>query len=146
LQSMNCSTVSERPPVLRPARHGRAQHRGVLSCCSAGVRCRNPGCRDWCPRRWLAGVAGPPIGADLLHLAEIEQRAGGMASSGGAGTLEGIVLSGGVVATYDMMSGASLAVCYQRRLEGWSVRGRVENGPQRERDIGRGREWTSQPG
>jgi len=44
-------------------------------------------------------VAGPVIGADLLHLKEIEQSAVGMASIGGAGTFDGIVLSG-IVAAY----------------------------------------------
>jgi len=68
-------------------------------------------CRDWCCRRrgavsadvstvdaapvaLVAGAAGPLIGADLLHLREIGQRAVGVASIGGAGTFDGIVLSG----------------------------------------------------
>jgi uncharacterized membrane protein len=51
------------------------------------------------PVAYVAGVAGPLIGADLLHLKEIEQSAVGMASIGGAGTFDGIVLSG-IVAAY----------------------------------------------
>ena len=51
------------------------------------------------PVAYIAGVAGPLIGADLLHLKEIEQSAVGMASIGGAGTFDGIVLSG-IVAAY----------------------------------------------
>ena len=47
---------------------------------------------------YVAGV-GPLIGADLLHLREIEQSAVGVASIGGAGTFDGIVLSG-IVAAY----------------------------------------------
>jgi uncharacterized membrane protein len=47
----------------------------------------------------VAYVAGPLIGADLLHLREIEQSAVGVASIGGAGTFDGIVLSG-IVAAY----------------------------------------------
>jgi uncharacterized membrane protein len=43
------------------------------------------------PVSYIAGVAGPLIGADLLHL-EVEQSAVGMASIGGAGTFDGIVL------------------------------------------------------
>jgi hypothetical protein len=39
------------------------------------------------------------VGADLLHLKEIEQSTVGMASIGGAGTFDGIVLSG-IVAAY----------------------------------------------
>lgn len=42
---------------------------------------------------------GPLIGADLLHLRDIEKIATGVASIGGAGTFDGIVLSG-IVAAY----------------------------------------------
>jgi uncharacterized membrane protein len=51
------------------------------------------------PVAYIAGVAGPLIGADLFHLKEIEQSTVGMASIGGAGTFDGIVLSG-IVAAY----------------------------------------------
>ena len=51
------------------------------------------------PIAFIAGVAGPLIGADLLHLKEIEEIAVGMASIGGAGTFDGIVLSG-IIAAY----------------------------------------------
>jgi uncharacterized membrane protein len=54
---------------------------------------------DAAPVAFIAGVAGPLIGADLMHLKEIEQSAVGMASIGGAGTFDGIVLSG-IVAAY----------------------------------------------
>jgi uncharacterized membrane protein len=54
---------------------------------------------DAAPVAYVAGVAGPLIGADLLHLREIEESAAGMASIGGAGTFDGIVLSG-IVAAY----------------------------------------------
>ena len=54
---------------------------------------------DAAPVAYVAGVAGPLIGADLLHLKEIEQSAVGVASIGGAGTFDGIVLSG-IVAAY----------------------------------------------
>jgi uncharacterized membrane protein len=54
---------------------------------------------DAAPVAYVAGVAGPLIGADLLHLREIEQSAVRVASIGGAGTFDGIVLSG-VVAAY----------------------------------------------
>jgi uncharacterized membrane protein len=54
---------------------------------------------DAAPVAYVAGVAGPLIGADLLHLREIEASAVGMASIGGAGTFDGIVLSG-IVAAY----------------------------------------------
>ena len=53
---------------------------------------------DAAPVAYVAGVAGPLIGADLLHLREIEQSAVGIASIG-AGTFDGIVLSG-IVAAY----------------------------------------------
>jgi uncharacterized membrane protein len=46
------------------------------------------------PIAFIAGVLGPLIGADLLHLPEIKNVATGMASIGGAGTFDGIVLSG----------------------------------------------------
>ncbi len=51
------------------------------------------------PVAFVAGVAGPLIGADLLHLKDIRKIAVGMASIGGAGTFDGIVLSG-IVAAY----------------------------------------------
>jgi uncharacterized membrane protein len=54
---------------------------------------------DAAPVAYIAGVAGPLIGADLMHLREIEQSAVGLASIGGAGTFDGIVLSG-IVAAY----------------------------------------------
>ena len=46
------------------------------------------------PIAFCAGVLGPLIGADLLHLKEIEKINTGVASIGGAGTFDGIVLSG----------------------------------------------------
>ena len=48
---------------------------------------------------FIAGVLGPLIGADLLHLRDIEALETGVASIGGAGTFDGIVLSG-IVAAY----------------------------------------------
>ena len=54
---------------------------------------------DASPVAFVAGVAGPLIGADLLHLKDVVRTATGMASIGGAGTFDGIVLSG-VIAAY----------------------------------------------
>jgi uncharacterized membrane protein len=51
------------------------------------------------PVAFIAGVAGPLIGADLFHLRDIGPSATGIASIGGAGTFDGIVLSG-IVAAY----------------------------------------------
>ena len=51
------------------------------------------------PVAFVAGVGGPLIGADLLHLKEIRATEAGMASIGGAGTFDGIVLSG-IIAAY----------------------------------------------
>lgn len=48
---------------------------------------------------FIAGVLGPLLGADVLHLREIPRIATGMASIGGAGTFDGIVLSG-ILAAY----------------------------------------------
>ncbi|MFN8624965.1 MAG: DUF1614 domain-containing protein [Candidatus Binatia bacterium] len=42
---------------------------------------------------FAAGVFGPLVGADLLHLRDIENISAGVASIGGAGTFDGIVLS-----------------------------------------------------
>jgi len=50
------------------------------------------------PIAFTAGVLGPLVGADLLNLRRIERVSTGMASIGGAGTFDGIVLSG-LVAT-----------------------------------------------
>ena len=46
------------------------------------------------PVAFVAGVAGPLIGADLLHLKDITRVSARMLSIGGAGTFDGIVLSG----------------------------------------------------
>jgi uncharacterized membrane protein len=51
------------------------------------------------PVAFVAGVVGPLIGADLLHLKDFSQKSIGMISIGGAGTFDGIVLSG-IVAAY----------------------------------------------
>ncbi len=48
---------------------------------------------------FVSGVLGPLIGADLLNLREIPRISTGLASIGGAGTFDGIVLSG-IVAAY----------------------------------------------
>lgn len=50
------------------------------------------------PVAFAAGVLGPLVGADLLHLDDIARLGTGVASIGGAGTFDGIVLSG-LVAT-----------------------------------------------
>ncbi len=51
------------------------------------------------PVAFVAGVAGPLIGADLLHLRDFKGKVAGTVSIGGAGTFDGIVLSG-IVAAY----------------------------------------------
>jgi len=52
------------------------------------------------PAAFIAGVLGPLIGADLLHIKDISKIAStGIASIGGAGTFDGIVLSG-IAAAY----------------------------------------------
>jgi uncharacterized membrane protein len=51
------------------------------------------------PVAFIAGTVGPLVGADLLHLRQIEQMDTGIVSIGGAGTFDGIVLSG-IVALY----------------------------------------------
>lgn len=50
------------------------------------------------PVAFVAGVLGPLLGADLLHLRDVRRISAGVASIGGAGTFDGIVLSG-LVAT-----------------------------------------------
>ena len=54
---------------------------------------------DGAPVAYVAGVAEPLTGADLLYLREIKHSAVGMTSIGGAGTFDRIVLSG-IVAAY----------------------------------------------
>jgi len=51
------------------------------------------------PVAFVAGVTGPLVGADLLHLRDIERMATGMVSIGGAGTFDGILLTG-ILALY----------------------------------------------
>jgi uncharacterized membrane protein len=54
---------------------------------------------EWAPPvAFMAGVLGPLLGADFLHLDDIADIGTGMASIGGPGTFDGIVLSG-LVAT-----------------------------------------------
>lgn len=54
---------------------------------------------EWAPPiAFSAGVLGPLVGADLLHLDDLADIGTGMASIGGAGTFDGVVLSG-LVAT-----------------------------------------------
>ena len=50
------------------------------------------------PVAFVAGVLGPLIGADLLHLNQVVKIAPAVASIGGAGTFDGIVLSGLIAA------------------------------------------------
>jgi len=55
--------------------------------------------REFAPAvAFVAGVLGPLIGADLLHLRDLRHARAGTMSIGGAGTFDGIVLSG-LVAT-----------------------------------------------
>lgn len=51
------------------------------------------------PVAFIAGTLGPLIGADLLHLRQVERMETGVVSIGGAGTFDGILLSG-IVALY----------------------------------------------
>ena len=51
------------------------------------------------PVAFVAGVMGPLLGADILHLRDVPHIATGLASIGGAGTFDGIVLSG-ILAAY----------------------------------------------
>lgn len=46
------------------------------------------------PVAFIAGVSGPLVGADLLHLRDVTKLAAPLVSIGGAGTFDGIVLSG----------------------------------------------------
>lgn len=46
------------------------------------------------PVAFVAGIAGPLIGADLLLLPEVKRTSAAVVSIGGAGTFDGIVLSG----------------------------------------------------
>ena len=51
------------------------------------------------PVAFIAGVLGPLIGADVLHLREVATIDAAIVSIGGAGTFDGIVLSG-ILAAY----------------------------------------------
>src|SRR5262245_53937102 len=52
------------------------------------------------PVAFVSGVAGPLIGADLLNLRHFERLHTGLLSIGGAGTFDGIVISGLVAAFF----------------------------------------------
>jgi uncharacterized membrane protein len=51
------------------------------------------------PVAFVIGVIGPLIGADLMHLKDIENSEIAVVGIGGAGTFDGIILSG-IVAAY----------------------------------------------
>lgn len=51
------------------------------------------------PVAFVAGIAGPLVGADLLRLGKVADIPSGIVSIGGAGTFDGIVLSG-IIAAY----------------------------------------------
>jgi uncharacterized membrane protein len=51
------------------------------------------------PVAYVAGTIGPLVGADLLHIRQMDRVDAGMLSIGGAGTFDGILLSG-IVALY----------------------------------------------
>ena len=51
------------------------------------------------PVAFVAGVVGPLVGADLLHLREVDRIESGRVSIGGAGTFDGILLTG-ILALY----------------------------------------------
>ncbi|RPI46657.1 MAG: DUF1614 domain-containing protein [Betaproteobacteria bacterium] len=51
------------------------------------------------PVAFIAGVFEPLVGADLLHLKDVQRISTGLVSIGGVGTFDGIVLSG-IVAAY----------------------------------------------
>ncbi len=51
------------------------------------------------PVAFVAGVAGPLVGADLMHVRQFERIGSGMVSIGGAGTFDGILLTG-ILALY----------------------------------------------
>ena len=48
---------------------------------------------------FISGVAGPLVGADLLHVRDVTRMSSALMSIGGAGTFDGILLSG-VIAAY----------------------------------------------
>ena len=52
------------------------------------------GAENLAPIAFTAGVAGPIVGADLFHLKDLLRTPVGVMSIGGAGTFDGIVLSG----------------------------------------------------
>jgi uncharacterized membrane protein len=51
------------------------------------------------PVAFVAGVLGPLVGADLMHLSQVQRIDSGMVSIGGAGTFDGILLTG-ILALY----------------------------------------------
>jgi uncharacterized membrane protein len=57
------------------------------------------------PVAFVAGTLGPIIGADLLHLRDIERISTGLASIGGAGTFDGIVICGIIAALLTPIAG-----------------------------------------
>jgi len=59
------------------------------------------------PVAFTAGVLGPLIGADLLHLRDVSKISTGIASIGGAGTFDGIVRRDRAVGDCRCLSGIS---------------------------------------
>jgi uncharacterized membrane protein len=73
-------------------------NRDVLVACCRCFRL-DPRARTGRTCRLYCGGAGPLIGPDLLHLGDSDLRLAGLVSIGGAGTFDGIVLTG-VIAAY----------------------------------------------
>jgi len=72
---------------------------GLLPGCIAAVVALLTAPEQAPPIAFIAGVVGPLVGADLLHLKEVETVPSGILSIGGAGTFDGIILSG-IIAAY----------------------------------------------
>jgi uncharacterized membrane protein len=69
----------------------------LTSVCTTWLVCglwEAAGTQNLAPIAFTAGVAGPLIGADLLHLKDLARTPVGVMSIGGAGTFDGIILSG----------------------------------------------------
>ena len=72
---------------------------GLLSPVAAALLAMILAPQQAAPVAFVAGVIGPLVGADLFHLKDIHRTATGLVSIGGAGTFDGIVLSG-IIAAY----------------------------------------------
>jgi len=115
------SVVRDVGVIEHPLTDGRERHRHASYCLTP--RCRYfgsvAGARHGAPGRLRNWRDRSLVGADLLHLGDIEASEIGVVSIGGAGTFDGIVLSGIVCGVFDISRWAGGFAIFQN-VSAWT--------------------------